>query len=946
MRNFAIEFQYPWLLLLLIPAFALTAFLYFRLNKKFRKTRNRIVSIVLHCIVMVLCISVLAGIRFTYELADLENEIILLVDVSETEARSADVRDEFVRTVLRESGYDGYKVGVVTFGFTQEYAVPLTYDTDGIFETYLAAPQPDTTATDVAAALQFAQGLFENPETAKIVLITDGKETDESAASAVLPIARKGIVVDTVCVPSSFDEDNVQVIGIAYPDYHINCGEEFNLNVELRCKAPSPATTVRLYDNGVLAEGMTQVVDLAAGSSAVTFRLAFAEEGLHEIGVEVSADGDRLEKNNAYCSYYYLEVFGHVLIIEHKTGESEALKGLLSEQNIYANNVEVLDLSNYEVLPQSAEELRRYDQIILNNVSNGDFAALPVPESSQDGEDWFVQMLYSYVYDYGGGLFTVGGKEEKDGKITAHAYNREDLYDTLYQDLLPVEAIDYTPPVGVMLIIDISGSMGDGTEGTPLYYAKEGARNCLYALTDRDYMGIMTLDSVYGMVLPLTSRTEETKIREAIYGIGTGGNTVFSSAIKTAGENLRRLQNVDKRHIVIVTDGMPSEEDTESYLAVANDLYQRSGITISVVGVGIEPASTTYEKMKELTDTAGGITHTASGQELLDEMYNDLNAPMIKEFNYESFRPTVNDPFSPLLSGVEYGTDSENRKMLDVTLDGFFGVKKRESAELILMGDYGVPIYAQWKFGKGMVGSFLCDLDGSDTSWSKDFMADENGKRFLLNAVATLMPTENIRPNEIKLDLREENYFNMLNIYTDLSDGQRLEGKLIEITDEGEIEHSMSYVEGTEWGGDLYITTYLGAENRFTRFGFVIKRSGIYKIVVEKYGEDGALIASAEEYKTFSYSAEYDSFAEEEESAALLSTIADRGNGSVIAADDPWGVFSSFVDSLSRTYDPRLAFIITAMVLFLLDIAVRKFKFKWIHELVREHRAKKAESRR
>ena len=33
---------------------------------------------------------------------------------------------------------------------------------------------------------------------------------------------------------------------------------------------------------------------------------------------------------------------------------------------------------------------------------------------------------------------------------------------------------------------------------------------------------------------------------------------------------------------------------------------------------------------------------------------------------------------------------------------------------------------------------------------------------------------------------------------------------------------------------------------------------------------------------------------------------------------------------------------ILVLVLFLLDIAVRKFKFKWIHELVRERKEKRA----
>jgi hypothetical protein len=36
-----------------------------------------------------------------------------------------------------------------------------------------------------------------------------------------------------------------------------------------------------------------------------------------------------------------------------------------------------------------------------------------------------------------------------------------------------------------------------------------------------------------------------------------------------------------------------------------------------------------------------------------------------------------------------------------------------------------------------------------------------------------------------------------------------------------------------------------------------------------------------------------------------------------------------------------MVFLIIAMVCLLLDVAVRKFKFKWIHEIVRDRRAMK-----
>ena len=52
-------------------------------------------------------------------------------------------------------------------------------------------------------------------------------------------------------------------------------------------------------------------------------------------------------------------------------------------------------------------------------------------------------------------------------------------------------------------------------------------------------------------------------------------------------------------------------------------------------------------------------------------------------------------------------------------------------------------------------------------------------------------------------------------------------------------------------------------------------------------------------------------------------------------------VFEGFVIKVEKIFDPRLSFMIAAIVLFLLDVAVRKFKFKWIHEIIRDRKRKK-----
>ena len=115
MAHFRINFQSPWYLLLLIPAIAFTLIPYFRSPKKYRRNRNRITSIVLHAIVMVLGIAVLAGTTFEYELPKKENALILLVDKSHSGESAASDKDSFVYEVLK-SANSKVKVYVLTRG--------------------------------------------------------------------------------------------------------------------------------------------------------------------------------------------------------------------------------------------------------------------------------------------------------------------------------------------------------------------------------------------------------------------------------------------------------------------------------------------------------------------------------------------------------------------------------------------------------------------------------------------------------------------------------------------------------------------------------------------------------------------------------------------------------------------------------------------------------------
>ncbi len=937
MNRLEINFRYPLLLLVFLVGLALTAVLYFTLDRRYRKTRSRITSIVLHLIVYALAVLTLAGTVFSYTIPNKENEIILVVDVSDTENESKEARDNFIETVLSQGRYDNYRIGIVTFGFDQRYAVPLTSNVDSILGAYLAAEEPDASATDIAAALNYAAGLFTKTETAKIVLVTDGKETDEKADSVIRTIAAKGIKVDTAYIPSSYEEKDALLTGVTLPDYHVTPGNDCSVSASVFSDFETDLL-VELYDNDNLVG--TEQITAARGSQSVSFNLAFDGYGLHRLTFRIKDLKDGLEQNNLYHSYLYLEAFNKVLILEQQD-ESAQLRKLLTTGDA-SYDVTVLNVRTSDAMPKTVNDLREYDQVILNNIANRDMS------------EEFVAALYSYVNDYGGGLFTVGGSDV-GGK--AHAYNRADMLNSVYQSMLPVQAINYTPPVGVMIIIDRSGSMdaAAGSDGsTRLDYALAGATSCLSALSERDYIGLMTLDSEYETILPLTPRSQESKIINAINKVddmGSGGGTVFPAAIERASQALRSL-DVAKRHIIIVTDGQVPNSQVDEYESYIKYYHDTDGITLSVVGIGVDVGSDAAEKMKHATDLGGGRLHLVSGADLIREMREDLNAPNIKEINYETFTPIAKNTMHTLFSGVDFFVDENDKrtaKML-VTLDGFYGVKAKGAADIVLVGDYEVPIYAQWRFGKGMVGSFMCDLSGA---WSADFLnlsgaGSDSGRKFLLNVIAGLLPVESVRDSEINVSITEDNYTHTASIFTELDEGEKLIGIIRNLTSGMQESVSMSEITVAPDGTPLsalscYVTLPLTASNNYSRLGFVLKESGVYELEFIKQDAEGNTVATVTEYLAISYSEEYDTSIDytDDELKANLKNLALHGSGSAIAdLEDPVEIFADFITAITRTYDPRILFMILALVLFLLDIAARKFKYKWPHELIREYREK------
>ena len=975
MTNISVNFTIPWLLLLLIPAVLFTLIPYFRLSKKYRRTRNRIISIVLHLMIMVMCISVLAGVTFAYDIPNKENEIILLVDASYSNLDTENLKDEYVRDAIEQS-HKIFNMGIVAFGYTQYTVSEPTYETERLLERYQAfrdaqknerqliangatvIKMVDDTATDISAALVYASNLFTRKAGGKIVVISDCIQTDGDAVTTVRQLASEGIKVDAVSFANAAKID-AEIVDVSLPSYTIRVNEEFTMMMSVHSAFASEDAQVTIRD---LNTGAEDVISrrVIQGLQQLSISYKFADMGLHILQFELKLSGDTDDKNNTYYTFIQLQVYNKVLLLEGFKGEGEMVKQILTDENFEVTDVNINpDNGEFEKVPQTMIELRDYDQVILVNVANSDLINGGAPNA--DGSIThmpvgFDSMLDEYVNVYGGGLFVVGGNEqsildENDNPV-AHAFNRNDmgtLEASVFSNMLPVEVVEYTPPIGVVIIIDRSYSMSDQIANgrNRLDFAKTATRQCLDAMSPyRDYVGIMTLEKSYSVNTSMISTRSRSTIEDAIDAvkISTSGGTVYAGAIDRAALALTALgdDKVAKRHIIVISDGEPgdplrSTDDKIGYGDIIAKYNREADITVTIVNAGGSSPKT--DDLEQACKDGGSqfisLTSSEVAQgELTARMVGLLNSPAIKQYDPDAeYNPKISIHNS-IVKDVAYVPK----------LSGFYGTREKDESVTVLRADY-VPLYSQWQYGNGLVGAFMSTLDGkpgdNNVIGSSVFVDDINGRTIVKNIVSGLMPATDISYKDISVTMEDDNYRTKLNITTSVEETQKVKVSVIPVDSINDPDVKPQVV-------------YPSAADGYGRATVEVKTPGLHRILIEKVNVDDESIvySSITTYKVFSYSKEFSVFVDEETVDQFMTDMASAGNGEVLSAYDEQGhiaadyIFTSFETAIHKEYDPRMLFMILSIIFFLLDVAVRKFKFKWPHEIVRDHKMRQEISKK
>lgn len=850
MSSFRIYLAHPWLLLLLIPLAILTFWPVMRLPKTRRFTINRTISLCLHLVILLLLPALLAGMTVYREKENVNT--ILLVDLSASTEESYAPICSFVEE-LSSTANGKQQVGVVTFAKNALYVSEVSGNKEQIQETFLESTEfPEASATNLEEALYFAESLLNDKENQRIIIISDGVQTDGDALAAAKVLAERGVCIDAVCLPASVAGYEMQVKSLSHPET-IKAEETTELKAIVESNY-SGAAEIRFYDNGRVIN--KRIVAIETGLTELTAEYTPSSYGVHEMSARIVPVNEENKKNNVAYSWLEVTGKGNLLIVDGTGRESKELKNLLSEE-----------YSITRIEPEEAEayvnRLMTFDGVILMNVSNSD-----LPEG-------FDVAVETYVEKYGGGVLTSGG---------GNTYAYGSMTETAFEEFLPVTLEEPEEQTTAMIIVvDTSSSMN----GLRHEMAIQGTVQCIETLADTDYAGVLTFDRNVNIIYELSSMEQREDIVAAVEAIELGRGTYMTDAVKEAYDQLKEFE-ADNKHVIILSDGEPQDS---GYIRVIKQMAN-NGITVSAIAVG---QGADRRIMETIAQTGGGnFYNAATVKDLPDIMVEETMAAT------DSYRQTGNFPiavasYSTLLAGV----DTEELP----NLYGYVTTFHKNGAEQYLTVNNGEPLYVQWDYGLGKVGSFTADLKGTD---SEALFDSETGQQLIKNMVSGLLRTDS-GVTAIQIEAAKKNSTAEVIVSAPIERREAL--KVSAVLPDG----SEQKLEMTQHSDGKYYGT------------IEFSQAGVYTVTAAHLKEDGTLLDITGTYLAFSYSKEYDCFEEAMGEDLLLKVCGETGGTMAYTASH---VAEFTGERIGQTTDPTMPVSILVLVLFLADIAVRKFRLK------------------
>ncbi|MGE5591531.1 MAG: VWA domain-containing protein [Bacillota bacterium] len=696
----AIDLANPWALLL-GPVLLYLTWRWFRQDRRARlwAPRRRRLSLGLRLAIVALLVLALAGLRWQWSVRG--QAVVFAVDASASARAARGAAEDWLTRAL-SSLRRGDAAGVVMFGREALVERPLTTGQEGAFKQGVTLDsRPDAQATDVESALRLAAGMAGSDRQRRVVVLTDGRENLGDAIREAQWLRSQGVRVDvaplTVSRGPEVLVDSLRVPGTLF------LGERFDLTATVQSSVRT-AATLRFYaDRTLLSE---QRVNLEAGANRFARSLLADRTGYHAFRAEVEPDQDSLVENNQASALALVRGQPRVLVVAPTPDRSPSGRedGQAVAAVLKATGVDA-ELSTPYAMPSTLEGLAGYSAVFMVDVPATDL-----------GDD-VMTSLQAYVRDVGGGLAMVGGPD---------SYGLGGYFQTPVEEALPVymdlRGKARLPSVGLVLVIDKSGSMSEGAGTTnKMELAKEAAARSVDLMAAKDQLGVVAFDGAAKWVVDLSPASDPKAMKDAIGTLRPDGGTYIYPGLRLAYEALKNA-NTQVKHIILLTDGISQGGDYEGLLAQ----MKQADITLSTVAVG---SDADRSLLTWLAQMGKGRYYFTSDPTSVPKIFTKETLLASRAYMVnETFMPAIASP-SPLLKGLGDGVPA---------LDGYVATSPKETAEMVLVSHQGDPVLAAWQYGLGRSVAWTPD---AGSRWMGRWAGTPPYSTLFGNMLSWLLPT-------------------------------------------------------------------------------------------------------------------------------------------------------------------------------------------------------------
>ncbi|MBN2445050.1 MAG: VWA domain-containing protein, partial [Spirochaetales bacterium] len=161
-------------------------------------------------------------------------------------------------------------------------------------------------------------------------------------------------------------------------------------------------------------------------------------------------------------------------------------------------------------------------------------------------------------------------------------------------------SFDQLPPLNLVYVIDISGSMYDANK---IDWVKEALEIFLSKVREKDYVALVVFNENARVIFESAKMDKEqkrTEFKNAVKALSTSGGSNILAGMTLGYKQVQiNFDTGYSNRVILMTDGLAERKD----IMEMADTYKKRGINCSTVGMGV---SFNSELMVELAKAGGG----------------------------------------------------------------------------------------------------------------------------------------------------------------------------------------------------------------------------------------------------------------------------------------------------------------------------------------------------